>query len=249
MPLVALTVLGGAPVAGATSTRGGASANACHLAPPGPSGERRLSDESRCSRWSDVFAEVPARAEPDPGAPTVHTLRALTADGTSELVLALGERTGSDGRTWVHVRLPMRPNGRTGWVPRSALGPYRVVTTALRIDRRARRAVLLRAGRRVWSAPIGVGRPGTITPTGRFYVRERLVPKGPHGLYGVLAFGTSAYSATLTDWPGGGVIGIHGTNEPALIPGAISHGCVRIENRRIRRLGQLMPLGTPILIT
>jgi lipoprotein-anchoring transpeptidase ErfK/SrfK len=52
----------------------------------------------------------------------------------------------------------------------------------------------------------------------------------------------------LSDWPGGGVIGIHGTNEPGLIPGHPSHGCVRVPNDAVRRLARLMPLGTPVRI-
>jgi len=64
----------------------------------------------------------------------------------------------------------------------------------------------------------------------------------------VYAFGTSAYSPTLTDWPGGGVIGIHGTNQPQLVPGRPSHGCVRVRNPDMLRLSHLMPLGTPVWI-
>jgi hypothetical protein len=46
----------------------------------------------------------------------------------------------------------------------------------------------------------------------------------------------------------GGVIGIHGTNQPQLIPGRGSHGCVRVENPAISRLVRLMPIGTSVLI-
>jgi lipoprotein-anchoring transpeptidase ErfK/SrfK len=67
-------------------------------------------------------------------------------------------------------------------------------------------------------------------------------------MYGPLAFGTSAHSAVLTDWPGGGVIGIHGTNEPGLLPGRVSHGCIRLRNRDVVRLGRRLKLGTPITI-
>jgi len=67
-------------------------------------------------------------------------------------------------------------------------------------------------------------------------------------LYGPVAFGTSARSAVLTDWPDGGFVGIHGTNEPALIPGHISHGCVRLRNQDIVALSRLMPVGTPVTI-
>jgi lipoprotein-anchoring transpeptidase ErfK/SrfK len=62
-----------------------------------------------------------------------------------------------------------------------------------------------------------------------------------------LAFGSSDYSV-LSDWPGGGIIGIHGTNEPLLIPGRPSHGCIRVRNRAVRRLWRLMPVGTPLVI-
>ena len=66
--------------------------------------------------------------------------------------------------------------------------------------------------------------------------------------YGPVAFGTSARSSVLTDWPGGGFIGIHGTNAPELLPGRISHGCIRLRNEDIVRLWKLMPVGTPLTI-
>ena len=53
---------------------------------------------------------------------------------------------------------------------------------------------------------------GAQTPTGRdFYVQWRFVPSDP--FYGVFALETSAY-APVSDWPGGGIVGIHGTNAP-----------------------------------
>ena len=78
-------------------------------------------------------------------------------------------------------------------------------------------------------------------------MRERLRNLNGDPLYGPWAFGTSAYSV-LSDWPGGGVVGIHGTNRPQLIPGRPSHGCIRVPNRKILQLVTLMPLGTPIRI-
>jgi len=52
----------------------------------------------------------------------------------------------------------------------------------------------------------------------------------------------------LTDWPGGGFIGIHGTDAPQLLPGRVSHGCIRLRNEDILRLRKLMPVGTPVTI-
>ena len=66
--------------------------------------------------------------------------------------------------------------------------------------------------------------------------------------YGPIAFGTTARSAVLTDWPDGGFVGIHGTDEPQLIPGRVSHGCIRLRNPDIVRLAKLMPVGTPVTI-
>ncbi|HEY5342176.1 MAG TPA: L,D-transpeptidase, partial [Solirubrobacteraceae bacterium] len=138
-----------------------------------------------------------------------------------------------------------RPNGITGWVPANALGELHVVRDYLRIDRGALRATLFRKGRAIWSAPVGVGRSSLPTPPGHFYVREKLRAIGGP-FYGPYALGTSAYAPTLTEWPGGGVVGIHGTDEPQLIPGRPSHGCIRLRNADITRLWQLIQVGTPI---
>jgi hypothetical protein len=182
---------------------------------------------------------------PDGGAPLT-TLSTLTPEGTTNLVLVLGE-TAQGGVEWVHIRLPILPNNMTGWVPRSALGGYQFVTTHLVIDLRRLRATLSRDGRPVFSAPVGVGRPQWPTPRGEFYVRDKLTDYASP-FYGPVAFGTSARSAVLTDWPDGGFVGIHGTNAPGLIPGRVSHGCIRMRNRDILHLAQLMPVGTPLTI-
>jgi hypothetical protein len=93
------------------------------------------------------------------------------------------------------------------------------------------------------AAPVGVGRPGSPTPRGTFLVRNRL-RRYRSRRYGPVAFGTSARSPTMTDWPGDGFIGIHGTDRPDLIPGRVSHGCVRLRNPDILSLARLMPVGT-----
>jgi lipoprotein-anchoring transpeptidase ErfK/SrfK len=186
---------------------------------------------------------VAARARP--GGEVVARLGRHTPEGTTNIVAALARATAPDGRIWVKVRLAVLPNGTTAWVPRSALGGYATVSTRLVIDRRRLTATLLRDGRRVMRAPIGIGTAAAPTPAGEFYVRNRLTRfRSP--FYGPVALGTSARSETLTDWPGGGFVGIHGTDRPDLIPGRVSHGCIRMRNGDIRRLARLMPIGTPI---
>ena len=105
----------------------------------------------------------------------------------------------------------------------------------------------VQVGKQVLKVPIGVGKGSTPTPGGQSWIREKLNGFG-NAVYGPLAFGTATYSNTLTDWPGGGVVGIHGTNEPNLIPGRPSHGCIRLKNKDIVKLSHKMAPGTPVLI-
>jgi hypothetical protein len=213
----------------------------------GPSTSHRLSDETTFTRWAGAATPGKAHASPSAEARRVGRLRLLTEDGFPEVYVVLDEQRDAGGVMWVHLRLPQRPNNVTGWVRRSALGPFHLVHTRLVVSRRALRITLLDRGKRRFRAPIGMGAPGTPTPTGSFWIREKF-PVSGNTLYGPRAMGTAAYSSVLTDWPGGGVIGIHGTDEPGLIPGRPSHGCVRLKNSDIARLYALTPIGTPLLI-
>jgi L,D-transpeptidase catalytic domain len=205
-----------------------------------------LRDPTGASRWAPVLHATVARSRPTVHSAPVGPLPTHTPDGTTNIVVADGE-SDSRGTPWVHVSLAVLPNGTEGWVPRRALGGWSFVETRLVIDRARLTATLVRAGHVVFRARVGLGAPATPTPRGAFYVRDRLTGF-TNPMYGPLAFGTNARSPTLTDWPGGGVVGIHGTDQPNLIPGRVSHGCVRLTNTAILRLGQLMPIGTRVTI-
>ncbi len=169
----------------------------------------------------------------------------LSPEGTVTAVPVTGRRASDDGRLWLRVTLPALPNGRSGWLPRRALGAYEISRHRLIVDLARQRLTLMRRGRMVLQVPVGVGRVRWPTPRGTFLIRSRL-ERYASPEYGPVAFGTSARSPTLTDWPAGGYIGIHGTDRPDLIPGRVSHGCVRLRNDDILRLARLMPIGTPV---
>ena len=200
------------------------------------------------ARWAPVLRPAVARARSQPHAPVVARIPTRTPEGTTNILLAIGARRDGTRGLWVHVRLPVLPNNTTGWVRRSALGGYRFVRTHLVVDLRSLEATLYRGRTALFHAPVGVGAKATPTPVGRFYIRDRLT-RYASPFYGPVAFGTSARSAVLPDWPAGGYVGIHGTNEPGLIPGRISHGCIRLRNADILRLARLMPIGTPVTLT
>ena len=202
----------------------------------------------KIAHWAVVATPATARSRPSSTASAVTTLPTMTIEGTQNIVLVLGAVDTGSNQTWYHIRLPILPNNSTGWVPRSDLGTLYAVHTHLYVDRATLTATLKQNGITVFKTIVGVGRSYWPTPPGQFYILDKLTNFNDP-FYGPVAFGTSARSAVLTDWPGGGFVGVHGTNEPQILPGHVSHGCVRMPNASILRLAQLMPVGTPVTIT
>jgi hypothetical protein len=217
-----------------------------HVVAPAPP-RVLLTGPGGLSHWARVVRAVDARTRPSPWARRVARVPRLTGEYLPNVVSLLEQRVDDAGTTWVRVRLAILPNGSTGWVPRSALGPFHELRRRLVVDRARLRATLYRGGFPIFRARVGVGRPQWPTPSGDFYVRERITNFGVP-FYGPVLFGTSGRSAVLTDWPGGGYIGVHGTSLPELLPGRVSHGCIRMRNADILRLARLLPVGTPLTV-
>jgi hypothetical protein len=170
-------------------------------------------------------------------------------NGHATVFGVLGKVAGPGCRsTWYRVELPIRPNGATGWVRARQLR-VGVVHTRIVVDLSKRRLTLFRDGRPVLRTTTAVGSPSTPTPTGRYYVNQRLIPPDPSGPWGPGAIGISAHSDVLREWTQGGPIAIHGTNEPGSIGQAVSHGCIRLRNRVLEKLFWATDAGTPVIIT
>lgn len=191
-----------------------------------------------------VATRVAVRAAPDGGAKVVRILNQFRSDYRVQVVLAVGQTTAADGTTWFKLSLPMRPNGTVGWIP-SWTATLTPTTSRIVVHRGLRRIEVFRGTQRLLSAKVAVGAPGRETPLGDFYVTARFVPDDP--FLGVFALETSAYSK-LTEWPGGGIVGIHGTSKPWLLGQAVSHGCIRVSNQTALALKRLAPVGTPISV-
>lgn len=132
------------------------------------------------------------------------------------------------------------------------------------------RMLFFRTGEQVFSAPVAVGSSGWRTPISAFTIRVKetdptwdvpasiqaearargqslpaRVPPGPRNPLGRHWLGLSL-----------GSIGIHGTNAPSSIYGAVTHGCIRMHNDDVARLYDLVEVGTagvtiyePVLLT
>jgi L,D-transpeptidase catalytic domain len=160
----------------------------------------------------------------------------------------IGRRVVRGGRSWVHVRLPGRPSGHTGWI---RAGQTRSASTgwSIRIDLSARRVTVFHGGRVSRRFRAIVGASSTPTPRGRFFVEEGVsLSRAAHG--GPFALATSARSAVLQEFEGGpGQIALHGTNGLSGSLGtAVSHGCIRLSPRAITWLARRMGGGTPLTV-
>jgi len=153
-----------------------------------------------------------------------------------------------EGVTWHRVWLSVRPNGSRGWVKEGQLAFY-TTSAKIEIDLSERVLRVYRRGELRGEYTVAVGKPALPTPTGLYFVNQKLKPADPGGVYGVLALGISAFQPDLADWPNGGPVAIHGTNQPELMGQAVSHGCVRMRNRDIREVGRLVPAGSPVIIS
>jgi lipoprotein-anchoring transpeptidase ErfK/SrfK len=189
------------------------------------------------------------RTKPSVRSKRVAVMREFRPDFRPQYVLALDVVKDGKGRPgWYRISVPGRPNGRTGWVPARSLD-LRPVQKRIIVYRGARKFEFWNGDRLVRTGKVAVGRPGAETPLGLFYVTWKFNPSidPDWAILGAYAFETSAYSK-LTDWPGGGIVGMHGTPWPELLGQAVSHGCIRVNDRDILFLRSRVPLGTPVKI-
>jgi hypothetical protein len=183
-----------------------------------------------------------------PGRLAFARLGRLNANRVPTVLGVVGERLDARCRvTWLHVALPLRPNGVTGWV-RAGDVQLELVRTRITVDLSEKRVRLYRRGRLVLSSVAAIGSSATPTPVGRYYVNQRLITADPGGPFGPGAVGISAFSPVLTGWTQGGPIAIHGTNAPWSIGHAVSNGCIRVPNSVLRRLFAQALAGTPVFI-
>lgn len=163
-------------------------------------------------------------------------------------VPTFAEYEGQGDGEWLEVLLPVRPNGTTGWVRVDDVVLYQN-RFRLEIDVSDRLLTLREGSEVVFTTEVAVGTGATPTPIGSFFTTVLYQVPDPDGPYGPYAFALSGFSEVLTSFNGGdGLVGIHGTNDPASLGTEVSHGCIRIPNDLITRMAEMVPLGTPVTI-
>jgi hypothetical protein len=110
-------------------------------------------------------------------------------------------------------------------------------TDLIIVEKRYCRLTLYRDGRILKKYPVAIGKSRTPTPVGEW----KIIHKG--GNWGG-GFG-SRWLGLNVPW---GIYGIHGTDKPGSIGWMSSHGCIRMYNRNIVELYNLVRVGTPVRI-
>ncbi len=115
-------------------------------------------------------------------------------------------------------------------LPEPSAIPFKIIVSVSK-----RKLTLFKNGRFVKVYPIGVGKMLTRTPLGQYIIVNRQWnPGGPFGVMW-LSLSKAGY-------------GIHGTDHPESIGKAVSHGCIRMYNRDVLQLSQMVSNGTRVVI-
>jgi len=219
------------------------------LPSPPPSGSPR--PKPKPARWLVVMLQkkVPVYDKPRQDARVRMELPARTRFG-SETVCLVRKVEKSGGKKWYNVWLPTGPNGARGWIAERGVTTYPVRSQVI-IDLSDRQlSVVGEDDAGIASYPIAVGEPAFPTPTGRFFITEKIQPTDVTTAYGAFVMALSAYSPQLMDAPEwqGGQVAIHGTNQPELIGQAVSHGCIRMNDADILKLNTQVKTGSAVII-
>jgi hypothetical protein len=125
------------------------------------------------------------------------------------------------------------------------------VQVVIRLSKR--RVYVYQEEQEIASYPIAVGKKGWETPQGNFAIIQmieapswqnpwtgKVIPAGPNNPLGERWIGF---------WSDGkNTIGFHGTPGEHLIGQAVSHGCVRMKNKDIKALFDLVAIGTTVTV-
>jgi hypothetical protein len=248
--VIALIVLVGVGY-GVVRARSGGSGTGLPAASPSPSPTGASAPSptpAAVPRWQVAKAVGPvvAYTAPSTSAAVRQRFSAVNVNGFPSIFLVRSVRQVG-AATWYDVWLPIRPNESHGWIREGGVAIYSTVAKIV-INLAKRRLSVYRRGVLMGTFRVAVGVPALPTPTGIYYINQKLRPPTLGGPYGVLARGISAFQSRLPNWPQGGPVAIHGTNQDSLIGGAVSHGCVRMHNADVLRVNAWVPAGSPVVI-
>ena len=242
----AALVAGGLLVAGAVGVTAVLVSRGNDTAQPPAAPTTSVRHEPTLERVSELAARVPPGSQvalrARPGGRILARVGARTEFGSPQ-TLEVAFRKGD----WIAVRSPALGNRQLGWVREE---PLRLVgrTVRLEVDLSARTLTLVERGVVYRRDAVAIGSPETPTPTGDFYVTDKLPGPRFGSYYGCCILALSGRQPNLPKgWSGGDRLAIHGT--PVSDFGqAVTNGCLHLPDEVLQLLTKDVPLGTPVRI-
>lgn len=185
---------------------------------------------------------VTAYASPSTKSRAVGTIDPHNLIGQTTPMLVTSSQPG-----WDQILIPYHlPTDNVGWIPASSVQTT-TVSTFILVNLSKFRLELYDGGKLMKTFPVAVGASNTQTPQGMFYVYA--IQQNPGPPYNPVIFALSVLSPFVTNWPLGGIVGIHGWSDPSVLGKDISNGCIRMKSSDAQALLQTnLPLGTPVQV-
>jgi len=195
-----------------------------------------------------VVLETNALEAPGAGAVVWRVKTEAIWGGGPQQLMVLGAKRGADGQDWIEVQLPIKPNGRTGWI-RADYTKLKKTPYWLQLSLRTRVVTVFKKGRKIRRFRSVIGQPQYPTPRGFFAIYERVAQDDPNGFVGPWTVHLTAQSTVLDQFDGGPPrIALHGRGPSSFgdpLGSARSHGCIRVNNREINWVARFVIPGTP----
>ncbi len=203
-------------------------------------------------RPGEIVATIAGDALPiyaNPGdTQSAQVLDKWSAAAFQPLTVIAIDSTEVDGATWLNVKVPVQPNGSTGWIRESDV-TISSTTVQIHIYLDERELDVLDGDEVLISHTVAIGTEATPTPLGVYSVTDRLEYPNPNHAYGSFALGLSGFSEVLDSFQGAPPqLAIHGTDQPNLIGARVSNGCIRLPNDVVVAVAEYAQLGTPVIV-
>lgn len=177
-----------------------------------------------------------------PGRQVLARIGARTEFGSPQ-TLAVAFRKGE----WIAVRSPALGNEEVGWARSSQLRLLQR-PVSLDVDLSKRELTVHSADGVTDPISVAIGAPDTPTPSGDFYVTDKLAGSAFGPYYGCCILALSGRQPNLPEgWSGGDRLAIHGSPTPTWGQ-AVSNGCLHADEPDLRSLMKTVPLGTSVRI-
>lgn len=169
------------------------------------------------------------------------------------LMLTLG-LTGGTGMSAEPVSSTPKPASVKKAPEAAIISPANVEPLRIKINIPSRTLWVYEGDRIIRYFPVGVGRVGFPTPTGKFSIIRKVEDPGwenPYLASGKMRLAPGEDNPLGTRWMGflrdsGGEYGMHGTDNPTSVGKLSSHGCVRLKVPDAETLFEMVDVGTPV---